>query len=60
MGIRQKGDGVDSNGYILVEGEEIISAAHIREYSGLNGTQGVFINGGSIFAMFFYGYVLQF
>ena len=50
-GLGRRGDGVDSNGYILVEGGEIISAAHIREDSGLDGTQGVIVNGGSIFSV---------
>ena len=50
-GLGRRGDGVDSNGYLLVEGGEIISAAHIREDSGLDGTQGVIINGGSIYSV---------
>ena len=50
-GLGRRGDGVDSNGYLLVEGGEIISAAHIREDSGLDGTQGVIVNGGSIYSV---------
>ena len=50
-GLGRNGDGVDSNGYILVEGGEIFSAAHIREDSGLDATQDLIINGGSVFSV---------
>ena len=50
-GLGRRGDGIDSNGYILVEGGEIISAAHIREDSGLDATQGLIINGGTVFSV---------
>ena len=50
-GLVNNGDGIDSNGYILVEGGEIISAGHIREDSGLDASQGLVINGGSVFSV---------
>ena len=50
-GLYLSGDGVDSNGYILVEGGEIISAGHIREDSGLDASQGLIINGGKVIAV---------
>ena len=50
-GLGKEGDGVDSNGYILVEGGEIISAARPGADSGLDSDQGVIINGGSVYSV---------
>ena len=50
-GLGREGDGVDSNGYILVEGGEIIAAARPGADSGLDADQGVIINGGSVYSV---------
>ena len=50
-GLGREGDGVDSNGYILVDGGEVISAARPGADSGLDADQGVIINGGSVFSV---------
>ena len=50
-GLGREGDGVDSNGYILVEGGEVISAARPGADSGLDADQGVIINGGSVYSV---------
>ena len=49
-GLGREGDGVDSNGYILVEGGEVIAAARPGADSGLDADQGVIINGGSVYS----------
>ena len=50
-GLGREGDGVDSNGYILVEGGEVIAAARPGADSGLDADQGVIINGGSVYSV---------
>ena len=50
-GLGNEGDGVDSNGYILVTGGEIISAAKPGADTGLDANQGTIINGGSVFSV---------
>ena len=50
-GLGKEGDGVDSNGYILINGGEIISASKLGSDSGLVADQGIFIDGGSIFSV---------
>ena len=50
-GLGREGDGVDSNGYILVEGGEVIAAARPGADSGLDADQGVIIAGGSVYSV---------
>ena len=50
-GLGNEGDGVDSNGYILVEGGVVISASKNGADSGLDADQGVIINGGSVYSV---------
>ena len=50
-GLGREGDGVDSNGYILVEGGEVISQARPGADSGLDADQGTIINGGTVFSV---------
>jgi hypothetical protein len=50
-GLGREGDGVDSNGYILVEGGEIYSHARPGADSGLDSDQGTIIAGGAVWAV---------
>ena len=49
-GLGEEGDGIDSNGYIIVEGGEIISAARAGMDSGLDSDY-TNVNGGTVFAL---------
>ena len=49
-GLGQEGDGIDSNGYIIVDGGEIVSSAKAGLDSGLDSDHTA-INGGTIFAV---------
>ena len=49
-GLGNEGDGIDSNGYVIVEGGEIISSAKPGADSGLDSNKGIYINGGRVFA----------
>ena len=50
-GLGNEGDGVDSNGYILVTGGEIISAAKPGADTGLDADQGTIIDGGKVYSV---------
>lgn len=50
-GLGNEGDGVDSNGYILVTGGEIVSAAKPEADCGLDANQGTIIDGGSVYSV---------
>ena len=49
-GLGNEGDGVDSNGYIFVEGGEIISSAKPNADSGLDSNKGIYLDGGRVYA----------
>ena len=49
-GLGQEGDGIDSNGYIFVEGGEIISSAKPNADSGLDSNKGIYLDGGRVYA----------
>ena len=49
-GLGQEGDGIDSNGYIFVEGGEIVSSAKPQADSGLDSNKGIYTDGGRIYA----------
>ena len=46
-----EGDGIDGNGYILIDGGEVISSAHPRSDSGLDSNFGILIDGGRVYAI---------
>ena len=50
-GLGSEGDGIDGNGFILVDGGEIISAAHPNSDSGLDSNFGILIDGGRVYAV---------
>ena len=50
-GLGEEGDGIDGNGYIVVDGGEIISAAQPGADSGLDSNMGTFVNGGTVYAV---------
>ena len=49
-GLGAEGDGVDSNGYLVVNGGVVISAAKPQSDSGLDSDRGSFVNGGYVVA----------
>ena len=49
-GLGAEGDGVDSNGYLVVNGGVVISAAKPLMDSGLDSDRGSFVNGGYVVA----------
>ena len=50
-GIGDAGDGIDGNGYIVIDDGEIFCAAKPKSSSGLDSNDGTFINGGIVFAV---------
>ena len=50
-GLGEEGDGIDGNGYIIIDGGEIRSAAQPRADSGLDSNSGTYINGGIVYAV---------
>ena len=49
-GLGNEGDGIDSNGYIFVEGGEIYSSAKPNADSGLDSNKGIYVDGGRVYA----------
>ena len=49
-GLGMEGDGVDSNGYLVVNGGVVIAAAKPQSDSGLDSDRGSFVNGGWVIA----------
>ena len=49
-GLGAEGDGIDSNGYLVINGGTVISAAKPVSDSGLDSTDGSFIHGGTVIA----------
>ena len=47
-GIGKEGDGIDSNGMLIINGGEVISAGDPKFDAGLDGSAGIFINGGKV------------
>ena len=47
-GLGSKGDGIDSNGYLIINGGTIISEAKPASDSGMDADLGVVINGGTV------------
>ena len=50
-GLGEEGDGIDSNGYLVINGGTVISAAKPAADSGLDSDKGSFIHGGTVIAM---------
>ena len=49
-GLGTEGDGIDSNGYVIIEGGEVISSARPNADSGLDSNNGIFVDGGILYA----------
>ena len=50
-GLGAEGDGIDSNGYLVINGGTVISAAKPMADAGLDSDLGSYINGGTVVAM---------
>ncbi|MBQ9965706.1 MAG: carbohydrate-binding domain-containing protein [Clostridia bacterium] len=50
-GLGAEGDGVDSNGFVVINGGTFISAANPASDSGLDSDCGSFVNGGTVVAL---------
>ena len=50
-GLGAEGDGIDSNGYLVINGGTVISTAKPASDAGLDSNLGSFINGGTVVAM---------
>ena len=50
-GLGAEGDGIDSNGYLVINGGRVISAAKPHSDSGLDSSCGSFIHGGTVVAL---------
>jgi len=50
-GLGAEGDGIDSNGYLVINDGVVISAANPASDSGLDSDKGSYINGGYVLAM---------
>ena len=50
-GLAEEGDGIDSNGYLVIYGGTVISSAHPAADAGLDSDLGSFIHGGTVIAM---------
>ena len=47
----EEGDGIDSNGYLVINGGSVVSAANPKSDAGLDSDLGSFIHGGTVIAM---------
>ena len=50
-GLGAEGDGIDSNGYLVINGGTVVSAAHPASDAGLDSDLGSFIHGGTVIAL---------
>ena len=50
-GLGEEGDGIDSNGYLVINGGTVISSAKPIADAGLDSDLGSYINGGTVIAM---------
>ena len=50
-GLGSEGDGIDSNGYLVINGGTVISCAHPASDAGLDSDLGSYIHGGTVVAM---------
>ena len=50
-GLGAEGDGIDSNGYLVINGGTVFSAANPASDAGLDSSLGSFVNGGTVVAL---------
>jgi len=50
-GLGDEGDGIDSNGYLVINGGTVVAAANPAADAGLDSDLGSFINGGTVVAL---------
>ena len=50
-GLGEEGDGIDSNGYLVINGGTVVSSANPAADAGLDSDLGSFINGGTVVAL---------
>ena len=50
-GMGAEGDGIDSNGWLVINGGTVISSAHPAADAGLDSDMGSFVNGGTVVAL---------
>ena len=50
-GLGAEGDGIDSNGYLVIYGGTVVSAAHPAADAGLDSDLGSFVHGGTVIAL---------
>ena len=50
-GLGAEGDGIDSNGYLVINGGTVVSSAHPAADAGLDSDMGSYINGGLVIAL---------
>ena len=50
-GLGDEGDGIDSNGFLVINGGTVVSMANPRSDSGLDSDMGSYINGGTVVAL---------
>ena len=50
-GLREEGDGIDSNGYLVIYGGTVVAAAHPAADAGLDSDLGSYIHGGTVIAL---------
>jgi hypothetical protein len=50
-GLGAEGDGIDSNGWLVINGGTVVAAAHPAADAGLDSDMGSFVNGGTVVAL---------
>lgn len=50
-GLGAEGDGIDSNGYLVINGGTVVSSAHPASDAGLDSDLGSYVNGGTVIAL---------
>ena len=50
-GLGEEGDGIDSNGYLVINGGTVVSAANPAADAGLDSDMGSYVNGGTVIAL---------
>ena len=50
-GLGEEGDGIDSNGYLVINGGTVVSAANPASDAGLDSDLGSYVNGGTVIAL---------
>lgn len=50
-GLGEEGDGIDSNGWLVINGGTVVALANPRSDSGLDATMGAYVNGGTVVAL---------